>query len=232
MSAISAGADGLVAASAILGQRIADRVAAARAAADAFGALLENPNSNETDLQSFIEDHPWLIGLEYVKVTPKRSAPRGQLDFLLQRYDGFYDVLELKGPHDPIIEAPDAEDGWPPSPSEYALSRSLAQALAQIHVYRDALSADEEHLRRFFGLEHTRHPQLLIVIGRSGVLPEHRQRVLDEINLSLHGVKIIPYDLLTERCNMLLTNLERVLAVEEASRTGNELEVIGDDDSE
>jgi hypothetical protein len=39
------------------------------------------------------------------------------MDFILERYDGFHDLLELKGRQDPIIIAPDEVDG-PPAPEQ------------------------------------------------------------------------------------------------------------------
>jgi hypothetical protein len=89
----------------------------------------------------------------------------------------------------------------------------LSQALAQVHVYRDILTRDEETVARRFGLERSRDPRVFIVIGRD--LPEHRADVLREFNKSLHRVEIVPYDALAARATAVLGNVERYLSVVE-----------------
>jgi hypothetical protein len=198
-------------ASDVLGERITERLADARAATSSYSELLADRSSNETDLQRFIEKNPWLLGLDYVHVRHRRALPRGTMDFILERYDGYHDLLELKSPQDPIIVAPDAVDGIPPSASEFQLSPDLAQALAQVHVYRDVLSVGRETLDELYGLRDVREPRVIIVIGQASQLPGHRRRVLRELNLSLHRVEIAPYDVIATRANTVLDNVERHL---------------------
>jgi Shedu protein SduA, C-terminal len=203
---------GRKAAGEVLGQRIVDRLADLRAVANEYAALLDDPDSGETALQKFIEKNPWLLGLDYVKMRPRRALPRGEMDFILERYDGFHDLLELKKPHDPIIDAPDEVDGMPPAANKYGLSDDLAQALAQVHVYRDTLTTDPEIADRLYGLQGARDPRLFIVIGQVKALRSHRARVLRELNLSLHRVEIVPYDVLADRANAVLDNVQQYLA--------------------
>jgi hypothetical protein len=194
----------------VLGNRAADRVADTRQAAIDYRALIEDPGSTETDLQRFIEGHPWLLGLDYAAVRARRQIPRGIVDFILERLDGFHDLLELKSPQDPIITAPDGSE-IPPSASDYALSPELAAALAQVHVYRDTLTTDAAAAERLYGLQHTRDPHVIIVIGRAESLPEHSRGVLRELNKSLHRVEIVPYDILADRADTVLDNVDRYL---------------------
>jgi len=138
---------------------------------------------------------------------PRHDVPRGTLDFILERFDGFHDLLELKDPQDPIIEAPEA-DGRPPSASRYKLSPALANALAQVHVYRDILTANAQLIDEQFGLPQSRDPRVVVVIGQSAGLPDHRARVLRELNKSLHHVEIVPYDLLGKRAGAILDSIQ------------------------
>jgi hypothetical protein len=172
-------------------------------------------------MQTFIEDNLWLLGLDYAVMRPRKSGPSGTADFLLQRYDGFHDLLELKSPHDEIIRAPEVADGaGVPPPHEYALSKTLAQALAQAIVYRDRLTRHPDAAEEFYGLPHTRDPRLVIVIGKADPLPDHRRRVLLELNRSLHRVEVVPYDVLAKRASAVLNNIElHLLAASEASAT-------------
>lgn len=211
LSALMADEDGRAVTGEALGERIADRLNDIRAASMDFARLLGDPSSGETALQSFIERHPWLLGLDYVSVRPRRAIPRGSIDFLLERFDGYHDLLELKDPQDPIIEAPPPKDGVPPPASSYRLSPSLAQALAQIHVYRDVLTEDSGTVEKLYGLQETRDPLLIVVIGRVASLTTDRARVLKNLNLSLHRVEIVPYDVLGARARTVVRNVERYL---------------------
>ena len=96
--------------------------------------------------------------------------------------------------------------------SSYTLSKALAQALAQVHVYRDVLTENAEAVDKLYGLKKTRYPRLIVVIGQIESLPPHRQRVLRDLNLSLHRVEIVPYDLLIARTRTLLSNVKLYLA--------------------
>jgi hypothetical protein len=193
----------------VLGQRTVERLADARRAAENYSSLLDDPASSETDLQIFLEQNPWLLGLDYSRVLPRQPILRGTVDFILERFDGFHDLLELKSSQDPVIVAPDGGD-VPPSASKYALSHDLAQALAQVHVYRDMLRHDQV-AEECFGLEHSRDPRVIIVIGKAEGLSDHRGRVLRELNRSLHRMEIVPYDILGKRANAVLDNVDRYL---------------------
>lgn len=206
----------------VLVQRTTDRIADARNAMADYQRLLDDPATNETIMQHFIERNLWLLGLDYAHMRPRHPLPRGTMDFILQRFDGFHDLLELKSPQDPVIRAPVATKGEvPPSPSGYSLSPSLAQALAQAHVYRDILSRSEAINEDLYGLPHARDARLIIVIGKAEAMPSDCTRVLREINKSLHHVEIVPYDILSKRANAVLDNVELYLiAADESSEDG------------
>lgn len=187
--------------------RASERLDDARAAADEFDDVLET--SGETGVQSFLETHPWLLGLDYAQIRPRQPVIRGAVDFLLERFDGFHDLLELKSPTDRVFEA-HGKNTDIPSPSAFRLSRPLALALAQVHAYRDALSEEGAH-EKFFALPHTREPRITILIGLASALSEQERRILRELNCSLHRVEIVPFDILSRRAHAVLNNVERYL---------------------
>lgn len=192
----------------VLLERTPQRIGDARMAITAYQALLDDPSTDETAMQHFLEDNLWLLGLHYARMRHRQQLPRGVMDFILERHDGFHDLLELKSPQDDIVRAPEVLEDAPPSASDYALSPVLAEALAQVHVYRDVLTTYADTAAGLYGLHHTRDPRLIIVIGKADPLPEHRRRVLWELNKSLHRVEIVPYDLLGKRSEAVLKNVE------------------------
>jgi hypothetical protein len=94
--------DGRYATAEVLSERSHDRLEDARGAAEDFDRLLAT--AGETEIQAFLELHPWLLGLDYAQVRSRQLIPRGAVDFLLERIDGYHDLLELKSPGDSIFE--------------------------------------------------------------------------------------------------------------------------------
>ena len=103
-----------------LADRTRRRIADVRSAAGEYRELAERPDTTETELHEFIRRHPWLLGLEYVRVLPKQQIVRGEVDFLVQRHDGYHDLLELKGPNDEIVRTQTAGEATAdrPQPSQ------------------------------------------------------------------------------------------------------------------
>jgi len=209
--AVTGDPDGRSVTGAVLAERTTDRIADARGAMAAYEELLSDSSVGETRMQEFIEQNLWLLGLDYAKMTSHQRLLSGTMDFVLERFDGFQDVLELKSPQDPIITIKGDSGVAAPPPSAFALSSELALALAQAHAYRDRLTRHAEATADLIGLELSRDPRLVIVIGRRDRLGEHQQRVLGELNKSLHRVEVVPYDVLLDRARALLGNVEKHL---------------------
>lgn len=190
-------------------EKIPERIAEIKAKLVEYDELINRDGATETNVQEFIEKHPWIVGLQYVRTRGRVQIPRGELDFVLDRDDGFFDIVELKGPQDMIIAEPEVPEGErPASASAYAISTPLSKALAQAHHYRALLdSVREEGLRLQYGLSDTREPRILIVIGCSSSLSGTTQEILRQLNLSLHRVEVIPYDLLGGRTLGIINNL-------------------------
>ncbi len=214
LRAVTEDADGRFVTGEVFAERTSERIEDARGAMAAYQTLLDDPDTNETRMQDFIESNLWLLGLDYARMIPRQRLLVGTMDFTLERFDGFQDVLELKSPQDPIITVKTQDVGGnapAPPPSAYALSTDLGQALGQVHAYRDRLTRHAEATKDLLGLPLSRDPWLVIVIGRADRLPEHSQRVLTELNKSLHRVQVVPYDVLAKRAEAVLDNIDKYL---------------------
>jgi hypothetical protein len=77
-----------------------------------------------------------------------------------------------------------------------------------VHVYRSVLTEIAGTVDELYGLRESRDPLLVVVIGQASALPLHRLRVLRDLNLSLHRVAIVPYDVLARRARVVLDNVE------------------------
>lgn len=211
LETVTESATGREATAEVLGERLEERIADARRQLAEYKELIGGVTVTETDVQRFLEQHPWIVGLTYVRARPRVEIPRGALDFVLDRYDGFLDFLELKGPGEQIVVESRDADGRPPSASAYSLGPGLSKALAQTHLYRANLD-DTRGLAAQYGLNDTRQARIMIVLGRSTDLSPNAKEILRQLNLSLHRVEVIPYDLLGERTEGWLRSIEHLLA--------------------
>lgn len=205
---------GRQAAALVLHERVNERVADARRDLKTYRALLDDRATSETDMQDFLATHPLLFGLEYASIRPQQSGPSGSMDFLLERFDGYNDVVELKGPNEPILRSRDqTARSAVPTPHHYRLGKELAHALPQALAYRDRLSRYPGAAEEFHGIRNAREPRLLIALGRQSDLADHERLVLLELNRSLHRAEVVPYDVIAHRAEATLTNISSYLGL-------------------
>ncbi len=134
------------------------------------------------------------------------------MDFILERYDGFHDLLELKSPQDPIVVAPDAVDDVPPPAHDFALSPDLAQALAPgARLSGRSIGGRSRGVKALRPAEYAQ-PKSVHRHRQSAALPSHRALVLRDLNLTLHRMEVVPYDVLGQRAETMLNNVERHLS--------------------
>ena len=197
---------GREATSGALSDRLSVRIRDLRDTAREFRKLLSEPGVKERDLQKYIEKKPLLLGLGCAKVLPAQSIPRGKVDFMIRRHDGHHDLLELKSRDNQIVRY---LGGDPRRPSSYSLSAALAQALAQVHLYREWLAITPDSVMNdLFDLRRARNPRVMIVIGLKSLLPtKEAGTILDQLNLTLHRMEIMPYDMLARRAEIESRNL-------------------------
>jgi len=209
--------EGRGAASQVLHERVGERIADAHRDLAAYEALLET-GATETAMQAFLTQHPLLFGLEYASISPQVRGPSGSMDFILERFDGYNDLVELKGPADKIIRSPKRKAGkGVPSPHKYSLSKPLAQALAQAMAYRDRLTRHPQAAEELYGIENPRNPVVLVILGCVGDLEDHQKLVLEELNRSLHRVQVLPYDVLALRTRAALEHIAEFLSLAPAA---------------
>jgi hypothetical protein len=140
------------------------------------------------------------------------------MDFLLERFDGYNDVVELKGPNEPssvpASKHPARGSLGVPAPHRYRLGKGLAHALPQALAYRDRLNRHPGAAEEFHGIRNAREPRLLIVLGRESDLADHERLVLLELNRSLHRAEVVPYDVIAQRTEATLANISTYLGLD------------------
>ena len=168
----------------------------------------------ESLYQDFLKDNFWMFGVQYISMESKQRSGRDTIpDLLLQRTDGFNDVVELENPTDPlfVVKANRPEQ-----------SSALKEALAQTMDYLDDYDIGYQEDFYETGLD-TYKPKGIIVIGRSGERNTERRR--RQLNSYLHGIEIWTYDDLIHNAQQVINLLERGPAKTLASTSPNKLAV-------
>lgn len=147
--------------------------------------------SKEKDIQLWLYNHPWMFGPNYVEETKEEINRKGdRIDFLLQRYDTFYDVIELKLPTCKLFIGQQKSVPEQDLSREYNLSSDLKNAISQIIGYLETYEIDKTNILWEKGVS-IHKPRGIIVIGRN---EKTNRRALKTLNSYLHGIEILTYD--------------------------------------
>lgn len=154
-------------------------------------ASLVTEASNEAFFQDLFTRNKWIFGPWYEDVLPKKKADTdNQPDFVLKRFDGFVDVVEIEAPSKYLFTIPDKSNKSQPR-------AELTQALAQVIDYID--SYNENYKDQFFKSYasdaqnplNPYKPRGLLIIGRDKKVERMKLR---QFNSFLNNVVIITYD--------------------------------------
>ena len=170
-----------------------------------FKSLIENGKAisdsrgvqQESLYQRFLVKNFWMFGIQYIAAVSKPQSSTNRIpDLLLQRTDGFSDVVELENPTDQIfvniLKRPEQ-------------SAALKEALAQTMDYVDDYSLRYRDEYYEHGID-TYKPSGIIVIGRRGGQNLERRR--RQLNAYLHGIEIWTFDDLMSNAEQVITLLE------------------------
>lgn len=160
-----------------------------------FERMLTAKRTKERDLQTFLRKQYWMFGPQYVHLTHERRAGlKGRNDFLLERSNGFHDVVELKLP------GPRLFLGSPPKMSS-DLKNAVSQMVSYLHYYYRFYLYDREETQ-----QDVLYPRGLIVIGRR---KDSERQTLEAHNAVLHRIEILTYDDVLDRAKQTLRSIRR-----------------------
>lgn len=161
--------------------------------------------SKEKDIQSWLYDHPWIFGPTYVEGSKEVINRKGdRIDFLLQRYDTFYDVIELKLPSCKLFVGKQEDVPEQGISREYTMSADIKDAISQIIGYLETYEIDKTNIQWEKGIS-IHKPRGIIVIGRSD---DTNKRALKSLNSYLHNVKIFTYEDMVDIGNNFIKLIE------------------------
>lgn len=151
-----------------------------------------NENLREPNWQEWFQSNSWVLGSQFVRVLDERHIDVKHIsDFLMEAYDGFLDIVEIKRPEGGMTFWAGTLDHGNHVPST-DLTRAVAQATRYIYeVEREANSL--KFLQRVGGVK-TVKPRCILVFGRSVGWNEVQTEAYRILNSSYHNLTILTYD--------------------------------------
>ncbi len=172
-------------------------------AIEEFESML-NDDLVESNWQRWFEKNNWVLGSEFIRILDERSIDTHNItDFLMEAYDGFLDVIEIKRPEGGMVFWSKTMDHGNYVPSS-DLIKSITQASAYIYeVEREANSV--KFLEKVDGVK-TVKPRGILIFGRSRDWNEGQVEAFRILNVGYHNLSIMTYDHVLARAKRIVGN--------------------------
>lgn len=179
-------------------------------------------NLVENDWQKWFKKNSWILGSEFVKILDERDVDTENIsDYLMQAYDGFLDIIEIKRPSESLQFFFASKDH-----NNYIPSSDLIKAVTQSMKYIYELereSNSDKFIQRVGGIK-TIKPRCVLIFGRSHEWNGEQMEAYRILNSSYQNLNILTYD-------HVLSRAKRILGIEiEHASNQISVEEISDDD--
>jgi len=166
-----------------------------------FEAMLKD-DLREHEWQRWFSDNDWVLGSDFVRVLDERVIdPSNVADYLVQAFDGFLDIIEIKRPGGGVQFWASARDHGNCVPSA-DLVKAITQANGYIFEVEREINS-QKFLERVGGVR-TIKPRCVLVFGRSYDWDDDECRAFRILNSSYHNLSIMTYDHVLARAKRLL----------------------------
>lgn len=156
-----------------------------------FDSML-NQNHREGPWQKWFEANSWVLGSQFVRILDERHIDTQHIsDFLMEAYDGFLDVVEIKRPEGGMNFWSQALDH-----GNYIPSTELTKAIAQAsrYIYEVERETNSVKFSQRMGGVRTVKPRCVLVYGRSNGWNQQQNEAYRILNASFHNLTILTYD--------------------------------------
>lgn len=172
-------------------------------ALEKFEEMLED-DLVEHDWQKWFEENNWVLGTEYVRILDERNIDTQNIsDFLLEAYDGFLDIVEIKRPDGNLNFWATSKDH-----GNYIPHQDLVKAITQASKYIFEVERESnsiKFLERVDGVR-TIKPRCVLIFGRSNVWDIEQKESFRLLNSNYHNLNIMTYDHVLERAKRIITH--------------------------
>lgn len=170
-------------------------------AIEEFESMLSQ-NLLEQKWQEWFKENDWVLGSEFVKILDEREIDTTNItDYLMQAYDGFVDIIEIKRPEGSFKFWADELDH-----GNYVPSGELTKAITQAtkYIYEVEREADSVKFLERVGNIKTIKPRCVLIFGRSDDWNKEQREAYRILNSSYHNLTIMTYDHVLSRAKRIL----------------------------
>lgn len=171
-------------------------------AVEQFEEMLEQ-DLTETNWQKWFTDNSWVLGTEFVKILDERAIDTKNItDFLMQAYDGFLDIVEIKRPEGNLKFWANSKDH-----DNYIPSNDLIKAITQAskYLFEVEQEANSIKFRERVGNVKTIKPRCILIFGRSDDWDKEQKESYRILNSNYHNLTIMTYDHILARAKRIVT---------------------------
>ena len=163
--------------------------------------LLEQ-DLTESPWQAWFKENDWVLGTEFVRVLDEQTIDVGHIaDYLMQAYDGFLDLVEIKRPEGGLRFWADKLDHGNYIPHT-DLVKAITQATRYVYeVEREANSV--KFLERLGGVKAIK-PRCVLIFGRSDDWNDEQREAYRMLNASYHNLSVLTFDHVLDRARRML----------------------------
>ena len=168
-------------------------------------------NLVEQKWQKWFERNDWVLGSEFVRILDEREIDSANItDYLMQAYDGFLDIIEIKRPENSLRFWANTQDH-----GNYVPSSDLTKAITQAtkYIYEVELEANSVKFLERVGNVKTIKPRCILIFGRSDDWNGEQKEAFRILNSSYHNLTIMTYD-------HVLLRAKRILNIDEEESVG------------
>ncbi|MCK4744452.1 DUF4263 domain-containing protein [Candidatus Parcubacteria bacterium] len=166
-----------------------------------FEAMLDQ-DLIEQKWQEWFKCNDWILGSEFVKILDEREIDTANIpDYLMQAYDGFLDIVEIKRPQSNLNFWAGAQDH-----ENYVPSSDLTKAITQAtkYIYEVEREANSVKFLKRVGNVKTIKPRCVLIFGRSNDWNNNQKEAYRILNSSYHNLIIMTYDHVLKRAKSIL----------------------------
>jgi Domain of unknown function (DUF4263) len=181
----------------VLGLRHSQRLRAIKR----FEEML-NQDFLENEWQKWFQSNSWVLGSQFVRILDERSIDTGNIsDFLMEAYDGFLDVVEIKRPNGELQFWASAQDH-----GNYVPSSELIKAVTQSsrYIYEVEREANSVKFLEKVGGVKTVKPRCILIFGRSNNWNSAQIEAYRILNANYHNLTILTYDHVLTRARRMV----------------------------
>jgi len=159
-------------------------------------------NLVEQKWQGWFKLNSWVLGSEFVRILDEREIDTENItDYLMQAYDGFLDIIEIKRPQGSL-------NFWTETKNHgnYVPSADLTKAITQAtkYIYEVEREANSVKFLERVDYVKTIKPRCILIFGRSNNWGDEQKEACRILNSSYHNLTIMTYDHVLLRAKRIL----------------------------